>query len=97
MAGNALRLMQRNAPGVLAVDLLACRDYGEGLAAAGRVACPTLVLLAGRDLMAPARNARALVGALARCEVRTLEHAGHALMAEEPDAVLDALRAFVGT
>jgi pimeloyl-ACP methyl ester carboxylesterase len=97
MHGNAMRLMQRNRDGVLATDLGACRDYCAGLAAAAGVACPTLVILAGRDLMAPTRNARALVDALRAPRVVTLPRAGHAVMAEEPDAVLDALRDFLGS
>ncbi|MEP7207609.1 MAG: alpha/beta hydrolase [Casimicrobiaceae bacterium] len=95
MVGNGLRLMERNAEGVLAIDLRACRDYTAGLAAAAAVTCPTLVIVAGRDLMAPARTARALLDALPRRDLVRLEAAGHALMAEEPDAVLDALRTFV--
>ncbi len=95
MSGNALRLLERTRAGVLATDLLACCNYAGGLAAAAAVACPTLVILAGRDLMAPARNARTLVEALRDVRVTMLQDAGHALMAEEPDAVLDALRALV--
>lgn len=95
MAGNALRLMERNRSGVLAADLAACRAYTAGLDAAAALRCPALVIVAGRDLMAPARNSRALIATLADGKVINLDAAGHALMAEEPDAVLDALRAFV--
>lgn len=96
MAGNALRLLERCGPGVLATDLDACRQYTGGLAAAAAVRCPALVILGGRDLMAPARSASALLETLPRREVVRLEHSGHSLMAEEPDAVLDALRQFLG-
>ena len=63
--------------------------------AAANVRCPTLVVLGQRDLMAPAKNAAALCEALAGVRVVTLAGAGHAMMAEQPDAVLDALRAFL--
>jgi pimeloyl-ACP methyl ester carboxylesterase len=97
LAGSALRLMQRTAPGVLHVDLSACNAYSTGLQAAGRVTAKTLVLMGGRDLMAPPKAAQALIGALARGSSVTLPEAGHSLMAEAPDAVLDALRAFLVT
>lgn len=50
-----------------------------------------------RDMMTPPRAARPTVDALkqAGAAVRTVElDAGHALMAEQPDATLDALFAF---
>jgi pimeloyl-ACP methyl ester carboxylesterase len=95
MTGNAMRLMERTAPGVLAVDLAACHGYANGVAAAAAVRCPALVVTGARDLMAPPRNAQALVAALRDARVVSLPSSGHALMAEEPDAVLDALRAFL--
>ena len=46
--------------------------------------------------MAPPKSAQALVQALRDKRVVTLPACGHAMMAEQPDAVLDALRSFVG-
>jgi pimeloyl-ACP methyl ester carboxylesterase len=46
--------------------------------------------------MAPPRNARALIEALKDVRRLTLPGSGHSLMIEQPDAVLDALRHFVG-
>ncbi len=96
MTGAAMRLMERSAPGVLHADLQACRAYAAGLAAAARVRCPVLVLLGGRDVMAPAKGAQAAIAALRDARVITLPGTGHAMMAEQPDAVLDALRTFLG-
>jgi pimeloyl-ACP methyl ester carboxylesterase len=95
MTGNAMRLLERTRPGVLHTDLLACHTYAAGLDAAARVACPTLAILGARDIMAPPKNAQALVAGLRDPRVVTLPECGHAMMAEQPDAVLDALRAFV--
>lgn len=95
LTGSALQLMHRTRPGVLAVDLDACRQYQNGLAAAANVACPALVVLGERDLMAPTRSAKALVAALRDAQCVTLRDCGHSLMGEQPDAVLDALRAFL--
>src|SRR5581483_4354311 len=94
MSGNAMRLLERNGRGVLAQDLVACQRYANGLAAAAKVRCPALIVTGTRDIMAPAKSARALIDALANTEVLTLAGAGHSLMAEEPDALLDALRRF---
>jgi pimeloyl-ACP methyl ester carboxylesterase len=95
MTGNGLRLMERSRPGVLYTDLCACNDYADGLAAARAVRCPVLLILGERDRMAPARNARELISALAEKRVVTLPDSGHSLMTEAPDAVLDALRGFL--
>jgi len=95
LLGNGMRLMERTKPGVLHADLAACRGYADGLAAAADVRCPSLVVIGARDLMAPPRSAKALVDTLAGVRVVTLPDTGHAMMAEQPDAVLDALRAFL--
>jgi pimeloyl-ACP methyl ester carboxylesterase len=95
MTGNALRLTERTRPGVLYADLVACHGYADGLAAAAAARCPALLVLGARDLMAPPKNAQALVGALQDKRIVTLPDCGHALMAEQPDAVLDALRGFL--
>jgi len=95
MTGNAMRLMERTRPGVLHTDLLACRAYVDGLAAATAVRCPALAIIGARDLMTPAKGAQAMLAALASKRVVTLRDTGHSMMAEQPDAVLDALRDFL--
>jgi pimeloyl-ACP methyl ester carboxylesterase len=95
IVGANLRLMQRIRPGVMHVDFRACDAYAAGLERAAQVRCPTLMILGGRDAMTPARAARALQGAIAGQKTVLLPSAGHALMAEQPDGVLDALRAFL--
>jgi pimeloyl-ACP methyl ester carboxylesterase len=95
MLGNAMRLIERTRPGVLYTDLVACNRYANGNAAAARVRCPTLVVIGARDIMAPPRNAQALIAALADVRTVTLPETGHSLMAERPDELLDALRDFL--
>lgn len=95
LMGNAIRLMERTPPGVLHTDLVACNEWRGGLEAAAAVRCPSLVVVGDRDLMAPLRATKALVEALRGVRVVTLRDTGHAMMAEEPDAVLDALRGFL--
>lgn len=95
LLGSAIRLMERTAPGVLHADLVACSAWTGGLEAAAAVRCPSLVVIGARDIMAPPRAAKGLVEALAGARVVTLPDTGHAMMAEQPDAVLDALRGFL--
>jgi pimeloyl-ACP methyl ester carboxylesterase len=95
MLGQNMRLMERSRPRVLATDLMACRLYANGFDAASRVACPSLVIVGARDIMAPPRNAQMLIQTLRNAQTITLDDTGHALMAEQPDAVLDALRSFI--
>ena len=97
MPGNSMRLMERTQAGVLSTDLVACHRYDGGLASAAALACPALVIMGERDVMAPPRNAQALIGALKDVRSVTIPGCGHSLMVEQPDAVLDALRRFVGT
>jgi len=78
-------------------DFSACNAYTDSLERAASVRCPVCVLSGRRDVMTPPRAARPLVDALrkAGASVRTIElEGGHALMSEEPDAVLDALFSF---
>jgi pimeloyl-ACP methyl ester carboxylesterase len=96
MLGNAMRLMERSRDGALWTSLMACNAYANGLAAAACVQCPALVVIGARDVMAPPRNAQALVAALADVRTATLPETGHSMMTERPDAVLDALREFLG-
>ncbi len=59
------------------------------------VRCPALLILGARDIMAPPRAAKELAEALPDVQTITLPGCGHSMMAEEPDAVLDALVAFL--
>jgi pimeloyl-ACP methyl ester carboxylesterase len=71
-------------------DFEICNRYAGGLAAAARVACPVTLILGNRDEMTRPKQAAELAKAL-RAETVTLD-AGHALMAEVPDALLSAMR-----
>jgi pimeloyl-ACP methyl ester carboxylesterase len=93
--GENLRLMQRQKPGVVHTDFSACNDYPDGLERAAQVKCPALVLLGDRDSMTPARGGLQLAEALPGAKVVTLEGAGHNLMGEKPDEVLDLLTEFL--
>jgi len=93
--GGNLRLMQRQKPGVLHADFAACDGYKTGFERAAQVKCPALFLLGARDAMTPARAGRDLARAVPNSTVVTLASAGHNLMGEEPDEVLDTLVEFL--
>ncbi len=95
MYGDTLARLERLAPGVLYAGLKACNDYTAGLESAAKVKWPALFLLGQRDLMTPPRAAAALVRAIPGARTVSIASSGHSLMAEAPDAVLDALIEFL--
>jgi pimeloyl-ACP methyl ester carboxylesterase len=95
MFGNTQARLERLAPGVLYNDLKAANDYAGGLEAAARVKCPVLFILGERDSMMPPRTAQTLQEKIPGCRTVIIPGAGHTLEAEAPDAVLDALIAFI--
>ena len=95
--GGARRLMQRvsqiNPEQLFYTDFFACNAYANGEVAAAAVTCPVLFVFGSKDMMTPARSTKALTGAIAHGKTVMVD-AGHSLMAEQPDAVLDALFGF---
>lgn len=71
-------------------DFRACDAYRGGIEAAARVECPTTIVVGRRDQMTMQKDAKAIAHALATTPV--VIEAGHVLMTEAPDALLDALR-----
>lgn len=94
MTGGTLALFARNGAGVLHADLAACARWETGERAARAIRCPTLVILAANDVMTPARKGRELAGLIGGSRTVAIPECGHMLMAEAPDAVLDALIGF---
>lgn len=96
--GGSQRLMQRiskmNPAKVFHTDFSACNAYANGEAAAKSVTCPTLLLLGKRDMMTPPKATALLRSTIAGNKVVEIDHCGHSLMAEQPDAVLDTLFSF---
>jgi pimeloyl-ACP methyl ester carboxylesterase len=93
MLGAAERLLERARPGAIYADLSACNAYADALSAAAKVDVPTVIVQGSRDLMTPAKGAKALAAVIANCRLTLLEGAGHMVMTERPDEVLTALRA----
>jgi len=93
-AGNRAR-MERNGSETLTHDLAACNAWQDGLAAATRRDCPTLLLCGALDRMTPVKAIGPLHEALRAGggEVRLVELAGcgHAMQEEDPAAVVRAM------
>ncbi len=84
-------LTQRNwGLNLFAHDFGVCDRYAGGLEAAARVRCPVTMILGARDQMTSPKATHEIAAA-SRAHVVTLV-SGHNLMAEAPDAVLQALR-----
>ena len=80
--------------GTLAADLTACDTYGDALAAAARVRCPSLLILGENDIMTKPAAAQPLAAALADARIVMLEKAGHMLPLEKAAEVNEAIALF---
>ena len=90
-----MRRMLAGAPGLdgsnlFEHDFRVCDRYANGMQAAGKVRCPVTFVLGERDQMTTPKNTRDIAAAL-HAHIVTLP-AGHTLMTEVPDGVLNALR-----
>lgn len=95
MYGDTLARLGRLGPGVLHTDLSACNSYAGGMDAAAKVKCPALFILGARDMMTPPRGAEELIKKIENANSTRIALSGHSLMAEAPDATLDALIGFL--
>ena len=92
-AGRALMrqvLAAQGNPQLFHNDFSACNQYGNGLVAAEQVRCPSALVLGQHDQMTLPRGATEVAQRL-KAAVHTVP-AGHFLMQESPDPVLNALR-----
>ncbi|MBY0243521.1 MAG: alpha/beta hydrolase [Burkholderiaceae bacterium] len=96
--GGARRLMQRmsqiNPEQLFYTDFYACNAYANGDAAARSLGCPALFIFGAKDVMTSPKSAKGLLAAIPHARTVTVD-AGHSMMQEQPDAVLDALVAFL--
>ena len=95
LRGGARALMRQvlahgRDPLLFHTDFAACNAYASGLDAAAKVRCPAHLVLAQADQMTLPKGAAAVAAAL-KASVHSVP-AGHFLMQECPDGVLNALR-----
>ena len=100
--GGSRRLMQKiarqpranRAQSVFLTDFQACNAYANGAVAASALICPTLFLLGANDQMTPPKATATLRNLMPGHQLAIVPRCGHALMAEQPDTVLDTLFGF---
>ena len=90
-----LRLMERQPRGVLLNDFAACNAYASGRERAAALRCPALFVLGERDMMTPPKAAAGLIDAIPGARVVRIPGCGHAIQTEAPDALRDALAAWL--
>jgi len=95
LLGMNKRLMERQKKGVFHTDMTACNAYRRPAESLATISAPLLIIAGSQDKMTSPKASRALLGFIPGARLVGIEGSGHALMAERPDAVLDALRAFV--
>lgn len=95
LLGVNQRLMERQKRGIFHADLTACNAYTRPLDSLAAITTPVLVVAGSQDKMTSPKVAKAVLAAIPGARLTSIEGSGHALMAERPDAVLDALIAFL--
>ncbi len=95
MMGGGERLLERAADNVYFADLNACNEFANGEAMAAEVGCPSLVIIAERDLMTQPVNSKKVAATIRDCQSIAIPECGHSMLSEKPDAVLNALRSII--
>ena len=78
----------------LAVDLVACTQYKNGIECAKNIQIPSNVIIATEDKNTPYRFGMELADTL-NAETTCINNAGHMLPIEAPKKTLDAIKSFV--
>lgn len=88
--------MNETRASVLHGDLLAC-DAFDVTERVGEIRLPTLVVCGAEDRMTPLRQSQFLAGAIPSARLEVIPQAGHMAMLEQPQAVANVLRPFIGS
>ena len=95
LLGMNQQLMARQRQGVFAADLNACNNYQRELNSLKTLDKPVLMLAGSLDKMTSPKVLHNIQQSLPKARLQILAGAGHALMAEQPDQVVFALKNFV--
>ncbi|MCS6903620.1 MAG: alpha/beta hydrolase [Candidatus Bipolaricaulota bacterium] len=85
--------MERNGAETLLRDFSSCNEF-DVLARLHEIQLPTLVLCGREDQLTPPKYSEFLQKNIANARLVLIEHAGHMVMLEQPQALTEALRAF---
>jgi len=93
--GTTVKILQSARPGIALADLTACNEYPGAAAVASRLSQPLLLILGEQDLMTKPSAAAPIAEAAPDATAVTIEGAGHLVPVERPEAVNEALVAFL--
>jgi pimeloyl-ACP methyl ester carboxylesterase len=91
LPGLNLRIMERQPASALHTDLSSCNAYENGQAALDQLNCPVTLIAGKSDRMTSVKASRRLAEQMHRARLVELAEVGHALMAEAPLAVNQAI------
>jgi pimeloyl-ACP methyl ester carboxylesterase len=91
MVGSTMRLLEQSKKGVIHSDLNACHHYTAGALHTTQVQCATLFILGKKDIMTPASVGQEMSNIISNSKILLLDGAGHSLMMERPNDILDGL------
>ncbi len=95
MTMSGQRLLERAGADVFYTDLNACNNFVEGEERLAEVAVETLVLVGNQDRMTSPLSALAVAEKISNSRLVRLDSCGHAILSEQPNAALDALKTIV--
>jgi len=88
------RQMGATPPDVLYGDFVACGAF-DVMTRLGEISVPTFVLCGSQDVMTPAKYSTYLRDHIRGATLHLVEGAGHMVMVERPEAVLQTLTVFL--
>ena len=88
------KAMRELRPPVLLGDFLACNEF-DVTSELENIKVPTLIICGAEDKMTPLKFSESLRDGITNSQFHVLEHAGHMLMLEQPNAVADLLKEFI--
>ena len=95
MLMNGQRLLESAQENLLFIDLKACNDFTGSSEVGKKIEVETLILVGQQDQMTAPVKAFEMANAIPNSRIQTLTPCGHAMLSEQPNAVLDALTTIV--
>jgi pimeloyl-ACP methyl ester carboxylesterase len=91
MTMSGQRLLEQAGEQVLFTDLSACNGFTPEPTFLKNISASTLVIVGAQDKMTSPVKARQIADSISDAQIVTLNPCGHAMLTEQPNAVLDAL------
>ena len=95
MVSDSMRRYEDEIQAALDLDMRACNAYRNGLEAAKEITAESLMIHGDADRLTPLRATKTLQTTLNNARISIVPGAGHSLMVEDPNHVLDQLKAHI--